>query len=98
MGTDFGNRVMFTDESKLNIFGSGGRSKVWRKSNTALDPKNIISTVKHGGGNVMVWGAMASSGVGNLFFIEQNMDRYLYKNILERNLKPSVDKLGLGAQ
>ena len=36
--------------------------------------------------------------MGNSVFIEQNMDRYLYTNILEQNFKPSVDKLGLGAQ
>lgn len=97
-GTDFWKRVLFTDESKYNIFGSDGRSKVWRKPNTALDPKNIIPTVKHGGGSVMVWGAMASSGVGRLVFIDGIMDRYLYKDILEQNLKPSVDSLGLGNQ
>lgn len=94
----FWNRVLFTDESKYNIFGSDGRSKVWRKPNTALDPKNIIPTVKHGGGSVMVWGAMSASGVGRLVFIDGNMDRHQYKNILEQNLKPSVDKLCLGNQ
>ena len=44
-GTDFRNRVMFTDESKFNIFGSDGRSKVWRKPDAALDPKNILSVL-----------------------------------------------------
>lgn len=97
-GMDFWKRVLFTDESKYNIFGSDGRSKVWRKPNTALDPKNIIPTVKHGGGNVIVWGAIPSSGVGRLVFVEGNMDRYQYKNILEQNLKASVDSLGLGNQ
>ncbi|GBP03423.1 Transposable element Tcb1 transposase [Eumeta japonica] len=95
---DFWKRVIFTDESKFNVFGNDGRSKVWRKPNTALDPQNIIPTVKHGGGSVMVWGAMASSGVGRLVFVEGNMDRYQYKNILEHNLKASVDSLCLGNQ
>lgn len=94
--SNFWKTVLFTDESKFNIFGSDGRSKVWRKANTALDPKNMIPTVKHGGGNVMVWGAMASSGVGDLVFVEGNMDRFQYKNILEDHLKASVDTLNLG--
>lgn len=63
---DFWNRVLFTDESKYNIFGSDGREKIWIKANTAMNPKNLVSTVKHDGGSVMVWGAVAASGVGNL--------------------------------
>lgn len=87
---------MFRDESKYNIFGSDGKAKVWRKANTAMNPKHLVPTVKHGGGNVMVWGAVAASGVGNLVFVEGNMDRFQYKSILEQNLGASVNKLDLG--
>lgn len=95
-GIDFWKRVLFTDESKYNIFGYDGKAKVWRKPNTAMDPKHLMPTVKHGGGSVMVWGAVAASGVGNLVFVEGIMDRFQYKSILEHNLKPSVEKLCLG--
>jgi transposase len=92
---EYWNRVLFTDESKFNIFGSDGRRKIWRKANTALQSKNIIHTTKHGGGSVMVWGAMAAAGVGNLVFIDTTMDRFQYLTILKDNLKASVEKLGL---
>ncbi|GFU55091.1 transposable element Tcb2 transposase [Trichonephila clavipes] len=46
---NFWKKVIFSDESKFNIFGSGGRRTVWRKPSTALDPKNLRHTVKHGG-------------------------------------------------
>ncbi|GFT89370.1 transposable element Tc1 transposase [Trichonephila clavipes] len=65
---NFWKKVMFSDESKFNIFGSDGRRTVWRKPSTTLDPKNLRPIVKHGGGSVMVWGCMASNGVGNLVF------------------------------
>ncbi|GBP10521.1 Transposable element Tcb2 transposase [Eumeta japonica] len=52
----FWERVIFTDECKFMIFGGDGRARVWRKPNTALEPQNVNSTVKHGGGSVMVWG------------------------------------------
>ncbi|GFT90942.1 transposable element Tcb1 transposase [Trichonephila clavipes] len=92
---NFWKKVIFSDESKFNIFGSDGRRTVWRKPNTALDPKNLHPTVKHGGGSVMVWGCMASNGVGNLIFIDGIMDHKLYIDILNNNLKETAKKLGL---
>ncbi|GFS52435.1 transposable element Tc1 transposase [Trichonephila clavipes] len=53
----FWNEVIFSDESKFNIFGSDGRRMVWRKPNTSHHPKHTIPTVKHGDGSVMVWGS-----------------------------------------
>ncbi|GBN80391.1 hypothetical protein AVEN_151473-1 [Araneus ventricosus] len=41
----------------------------------------------------MVWGCSAASGMGNLVFIENNMDQHNYINILKENLKISVQKL-----
>ncbi|GFT65510.1 transposable element Tc1 transposase [Trichonephila clavipes] len=67
---NFWKKVIFSDESKFNIFGSDGRRTVWRKPNTVLVSKNLRPTVIHGGGSVMVWGCMASNRVGNLFFID----------------------------
>ncbi|GFY03366.1 transposable element Tc1 transposase [Trichonephila clavipes] len=49
----FWNEVIFSDESKFNIFGSDGRRMVSRKPNTSHHPKHTIPTVKHGGGSVM---------------------------------------------
>lgn len=93
--THFWDSVIFTDESKFNIFGSDGRQKVWREPNTAMQLKNLTPTVKHGGGNVMVWGCMAASGAGNLHFIDVRMDRFVYLELLKENLEESAKKLGL---
>ncbi|GFW78788.1 transposable element Tcb1 transposase [Trichonephila clavipes] len=93
----FWNEVIFSDESKFNIFGSDGRRMVSRKPNTSHHPKHTIPTVKHGGGSVMVWGCMAASGVGKLVFIDGIMHKMAYLNILQNNFKESADKLGLGS-
>lgn len=95
---DFWKNVIFLDESKFNIFGSDGRRFVWRQPNTALETKNMQPTVKHGGGNVMVWGAMGASGVGNLVFVESTMDKMVYLQILKDNLKASANKMGLSEE
>ncbi|GFX19529.1 transposable element Tcb2 transposase [Trichonephila clavipes] len=93
----FWNEVIFSDESKFNIFGSDGRRMVWRKPNTSHHPKHTTPTVKHGGGTVMVWGCMAVLGVGKLVFIDGIMHKMAFLNILQNNLKESADKLGLGS-
>lgn len=54
--------------------------------------------VKHGGRQPMIWGCISSNGVGRLEFIETIMDKYAYLNVLKRNLKQSVDELGLGRE
>ena len=51
---DFWSKVLFSDESKFNIFGSVERKLVWRKRGEELLPKNLQTTVKHGGRRVLV--------------------------------------------
>uniref|UniRef100_A0A034VZC4 Transposable element Tc1 transposase n=1 Tax=Bactrocera dorsalis TaxID=27457 RepID=A0A034VZC4_BACDO len=91
----FWDQVLFSDESKYNIFRSDGRTSVWRKPNTEFEKQNLAPTVKYGGGGVMVWGCMAAAGVGELVFIEDIMDKTVYLNILKQNLKKSAQKLNL---
>jgi hypothetical protein len=86
---EFWYNVIWSDESKFNIFGSDGRQLVWRKVNTELQKKNLVPTVKHGGGSQMVWGCMAASGVSNLTFVDGIMDKWDYMHILKQNLKQS---------
>ena len=89
------DNVIFADESKFNVFGSDGQQYVWRKKNEELAKKNLLPTVKHGGGNVMVWGCMAAGGVGELVFIDRKMDQHVYLNIKRNNLIQSAESLGI---
>ncbi|GBN72711.1 hypothetical protein AVEN_75275-1, partial [Araneus ventricosus] len=57
------NNVLFADKSKYKIFGSDGRIMVWRKKNEEVNLKNIVGTVKYGGGGVLVWVCMSASGI-----------------------------------
>ena len=43
--------VIFSDESKFNLFGSDGRRYCWRKPGQQFDERYVRKEIKHGGGN-----------------------------------------------
>ncbi len=47
-------KVLWSDETKIQLFGINSTRRVWRRRNAAYDPKNTIPTVKHGGGNIIL--------------------------------------------
>ncbi len=66
----FWDNVLWTDETKINLYQSDEKATVWRKKGSAHDPKHTSSSEKDSGGNVMAWACMASSGTGSLIFID----------------------------
>ncbi len=68
---------------------------IWSKTNTGFHQKNIIPTVKHGGGSVIVWGCFAVSAPGRLSIIDGTMNSALYQKIMKKNVQPSVCDLKL---
>lgn len=86
-------KVLFTDESKFEIFGGRRRQYVRRLVGERMIAQNIIPTVKHGGGSVLAWGCFAGDKVGNLVKIEGIMDKKMYHRILQRHAFPCGKKL-----
>ena len=87
---DYWNHVLCSDEMKINLFGSDGFKHVWRQPGEDYKDKCVMPIVKHGGGNVMVWGYMSAAGVSELHFIEENMNSNMYCEILEQSMIPSL--------
>lgn len=87
--------VIWSDETKINRFGSDGRSWYWKHENESRNPRHIQQTVKHGGGSIMIWGCMTADGPGNMCKIEGIMDQHLYKSILQEDFLETVDWYGL---
>ena len=45
----FWDSIVWSDESKFNLFGSDGRIMAWRTRDEEFDPKCTVPVVKHGG-------------------------------------------------
>ena len=62
------------------------------KDGLGYDIKNLTSTVKHGGGSIMIWGCFLEKGFGNIYTIEGKIDSYKYSTIFNDNLfKTALD-------
>ncbi len=75
---DLRNHVLWSNETKINLFGSDGVKRVWRQQGEEYKDMCVLPTVKHGGGSVMVWGCMSAAGTGKLQFIEASMNANMY--------------------
>ncbi len=84
-------RVIFSDETKINIFNSDGRTWFWSQDPSKLDENSVKQTVKFVGGGVMLWGCMTAQGVGYCCKIDSTLDSELYKKILQEELLDTIE-------
>ena len=84
------NKILWSDETKIELFGLNAKRHVWRKSGTSHHLANSIPMVKHGGG-----ASCCGAGSG-LVRMEGKMNRAKYREILDENLLQSTQDLRLG--
>ena len=68
------NKILWSDETKIELFGLKAKRRVWRKPGT-------IPRVKHGR-SIMLWGCCTGAGTGRLVRIEGKMNGGKYREIL----------------
>ena len=77
--------VLWSDESKFELFGSNRRVFVRRSVISAC----VVPTVKHGEGGVMVWVCFAGDTVCDLFYSPGTLNNHGYHIILQQYANPS---------
>ena len=83
-------KVLFTDETKVEIFGTHRRTFVRRAPGERYNNECLVPTVKFGGGSVLCWGAISSKGVLPLHRIDGIMKKETYHQILIRKVYFSI--------
>lgn len=83
-------KVLWSDETKINHFGSDGRQWVWKLPGEELNDRLVKGTLKFGGGSLMMWGCMSWEGVGYGCKIDGKMDADIYVQILKDELQASL--------
>ncbi len=71
-------KVLWSDETQIELFGINSTRRVWKRRNAAYDPKNTIPTIKHGGGKLCFGGVFSAEGTGQLHRIKGTMDGAIY--------------------
>ncbi|KAG2456474.1 TCB1 transposase, partial [Polypterus senegalus] len=90
------NKILWSDETKIELFGMNATRHIWRKPGTAHHQANTIPAMKHGSGSIMLWGCFLAAGTGRLVRIKGKMTATMYRDILDENLLQSALDLRLG--
>ena len=83
--------VIWSDESRFTIFKNDGPGRVWRTPGTRFNIENMVPSIKHGGGGVMMWGCFSGKGLGPLIKVDGKMNHGDYIQILEKHLLPLIN-------
>ncbi|EIE90457.1 hypothetical protein RO3G_15168 [Rhizopus delemar RA 99-880] len=90
------HQVVFSDETKINIWGSDGCRYYWTQPGDVLRPHHIDISVKHGGGKLIMWGCITSEGPGYACQVyDGTMDSLVYQHILGTTYMETLKYYGM---
>ena len=88
-------KVTFSDESRFNVDHHDGRIRVWRRLGERYTAPCIALHDRWGGGSVMVWAGIWSTGKTELVVINGNLKWQRYMNdIIVPVVVPTLQRIG----
>ncbi|KAJ1300196.1 hypothetical protein OPQ81_011944 [Rhizoctonia solani] len=88
-------RVQWSNETKINHFGSDGQCYAYKWVGQKPQPHQIIPTSKHGGSHILLWAFIRWQVPGYMCKIEGNLNKELYIEILEDEFEQTLEYYGL---
>ena len=92
---DHWSKVLWSDESRVNLYGNDGPRTCFRKRGAPLRPRDVQGTVKHGGEGLMIWGCFSSAGVGRVVPMVGMVNTDKYIRLCGPNIAMSLQELGI---
>ena len=83
------NKILWSDETKKELFGLNAKCHVWRRPGT-------IPMAKQGSGSIMLWACFSVAETGRLIRIAGKMNAAKYRETLNENLLHSTQDLTIG--
>ena len=95
MPDNYWEKVIFSDECRIDMFNFRGRQMVRRRSfENPFQFRYLKASVKQSPA-VMIWGCFSANGTGRLEIIDGVLNSEGYLKILEDKMLPSVNLLGM---
>lgn len=85
-------KVIFSDEVSLHVVQGRQRRYVRSRRGVSKQPDIYRPTIQAGGGSVMVWGAVYSTGVLDLQRVQGSLNSTKYIQLLDKNLLPHLQQ------
>ncbi|KAG1530607.1 hypothetical protein G6F51_013787 [Rhizopus arrhizus] len=88
-------RVVFSDETKIQKRGSNGLEYAWKEDNAPYRDHHYKKKHAYGGGGIMLWSCITIHGGGYMFWLQSNVNGELYTSVLEEEYKETLKYYGL---
>ena len=85
---DFWKNVVWSDESKFNLLGSDGKVVVWKTLH-----EEFVQYLRSNA--AVVWSCFIRQRIGKLCLLDDIMNRFYCRDILEQNLQSSINHVRL---
>ena len=87
--------VLFTDESKFNVYMADGRQRVWRRRGERFANCCVQQHDRWGGGSVLVWAGVTSATRTQLVILNGPVNAQTYQNqVLNPVVRPFIRQHG----
>jgi len=90
---DFRNNAVWTDETRIKMFGHNAQQHVRRE----YQHEQLIPTHKRGSGGVMIWACFAATRPRKFSVTESTVNSLVYQSIPQSNVRPFVSQLKFGS-